>query len=58
MEQLVILDYNTLTVNIYNVDSEANIDEEYISNLGYHASECSWMVGQNIDIIKHRGILK
>lgn len=58
MEKLVILDYNTLSVNIYDVDSEANINEEYINNLGYHTSECSWMFAKNLNIVHHSRILK
>ena len=58
MEKLVILEFNTLSVHVYNVDKDANIDEEYISNLGYHTSECSWMFGEEIDIVHHKGILK
>ena len=58
MEKLVVMNYNTLSVHVYNVDPEADIDEEYISNLGHHTSECSWMFGENIDIVHHKGILK
>ena len=57
-EKLVILEYSTQTVHVYNVDPEANIDEEYISNLGFHTSECSWMFGEAIEIIRHGGLLK
>lgn len=57
-EQLVILEYATQTVHIYNVDPGANIDEEYISNLGFHTSECEWMFGEDIEIIRHKGLLR
>lgn len=57
-EKLVILDYSTSEVHVYDVDSEANIDEEYLENLGYHCSNCSWMFGQEIGIIHHKGVLK
>lgn len=46
-EQLVIMNYITGDVDIYNVDSEADIDEEYISNLGYRTCDCHWMFCQN-----------
>ena len=58
MEKLVVMNYNTLEVHVYNVGSEANIDEGYIESLGHHASECSWMFGEEIGIIHHKGILK
>lgn len=57
-EELIILDYSTATVHIYNVDPGVNIDEEYISNLGFHTSNCSWMFGEDIEIIRHKGLLK
>lgn len=58
MEQLAILDFNTQEIHIYFCDPEADINEEYISNLGYHTSECSWMFGENISIHHHKEILK
>lgn len=58
MEKLVILDYSNSSVHFYNVDSDANIDEKYIENIGHHCSNCSWMFAENIDVFKHKGILK
>ena len=58
MEKLVIIDYSTISVHFYDVDTDANIDEEYISNLGFHTSECSWMFGESMDIFHHKGILR
>lgn len=59
MEELVILNYNTSEVHIYNVSSDVNIDEDYIKNtLGFNPDECSWMFGTNIEIIKYREIIK
>lgn len=57
MEELVILDYSTSTVHFYKVDSNADIDEEYIERLGYNTGCCSWMFGEEIDIFKHKGVL-
>ena len=57
MEDLVILDYSTLTVHFYKVDNDANIDENYIEKLGFNTNECSWMFAEDIGIIKHKGIL-
>ena len=58
MEELVIIDYNKLAVHFYKVDCDANIDEDYIKKLGFNPDECSWMFAEDIDIIKHKGILK
>ena len=58
MEDLVIIDYSTLSVHFYKVDSDANIDEYYITKLGFNPDGCSWMFAEDIGIIKHKGILK
>lgn len=58
MEKLVILDYSTCEVHIYNVDRDAEIDDEYIGNLGYKLSQCSYMFAEDIDIFQHKGVLK
>ena len=56
MEKLVILDFNDASVHFYDVDSEADVDEEYISNLGFHT--CLWMFGDEMEIIHHKEVLK
>ena len=58
MEDLVILDYSTSTVHFYKVDSNADINDDYIENLGFNTNECSWMFAEDIEVIKHKGILK
>ena len=57
MENLIILDYSNASVHLYNVGPEANIDEEYISSLGFHTSNCAWMFGQGIKVTRHKGTL-
>ena len=58
MEDLVILDYSTLTVHFYKIDSNADINDDYLENLGFNTNECSWMCAEDIEVIKHKGILK
>ena len=58
MEDLVILDYSTLTVHFYKVDSNADINDDYIEKLGFNTNECSWIFAEDIEVIKHKGILK
>lgn len=59
MGKLVIIDYNTISVDIYDIDNEANIDEAYISSLGHHPSECSWMFCEGaLSINYHKEVLK
>ena len=58
MEELVILDYSNSSVHFYKADNNTNINDDYIENLGFNTYECSWMLAKDIDIIKHKGILK
>lgn len=58
MEDLVILNYSTASVHFYKVDNNADLDYNYIDKLGFNPDECSWMFAENIEVIKHKGILK
>ena len=58
MEDLVILDFNNATVHLYKVDKDTNINDDYIEKLGFNTNECSWMFAEDIEVIKHKGILK
>ena len=58
MEDLVILNYGTSSVHFYKVDNNADLDYNYIDKLGFNPDECSWMFAEDIEIIKHKGILK
>ena len=58
MKDLVILNYNTASVHFYKVDNNANLDYNYIDKLGFNPDECSWMFAEDIEVIKHKGILK
>lgn len=56
-EKLIVLNYETTTVDIYDVSPEADVDEEYVQNLGFNTNMCSWMVGDDMEIVHHKGIL-
>ena len=58
MEDLVILDFNNATIHFYKVDKDTNINDDYIEKLGFNTNECSWMFAEDIEVIKHKGILK
>ena len=58
MEDLVILDFNNATVHFYKVDKDTNINDDYIEKLGFDTNECSWICTEDIEVIKHKGILK
>ena len=58
MEDLVILNYGTSSVHFYKVDNDADINYDYIEKLGFNPDDCSWICAEDIDICKHKGILK
>lgn len=58
MKTLVILSYSTSEVHIYKIDKNIEeVNEDFISKLGFHPSECSWMVGNKINVIDHIGVI-
>ena len=58
MKKLVILDYTNATVDFYDVEPDADIDESYIEELGFNTNNCSWMFGDNMEITFHKEVLK
>ena len=58
MVDLIILDYSAANVHFYKVDNDANLDYDYIKKLGFNPDTCSWMFAEDIEVIKHKGILK
>ena len=58
MEDLVILNYSNSTVHFSKVDSNADINDDYIEKLGFDTNECSWIFAEDIEVIKHKGILR
>ena len=57
MEELVIMDYSTSTIHFYQINSDRVIDDDFILNLGFNPSSCSWIYDKFIDVRKHRNIL-
>ena len=55
-KKLVVLDYSDSSVHFYNVEDGVEIDEEYIENIGHHASNSSWMYSSSISIFYHEGV--
>lgn len=54
MENLAVLDYSTSEIHLYNIDTDDNINEDFIrNNLGLNPDECSWMFGENIKVTLH-----
>ena len=40
------------------IDNNADIDYDYIEKLGFNPDDCSWICAEDIDVFKHKGILK
>lgn len=53
MKQVVIMDYSTTSVHIFNTDSDVTVDESYIDNLGFRSSDCYWMETDDLKIECH-----
>ena len=58
MNDLIIVDFNKSSIHFYKVDYDADIDEDYLEKLGFNTNECFWMFAEDMEIIKHKGILK
>jgi len=58
MEKLVILDFATGSVDIYNTkyDNEPDMDD-LLGTLGHNANDCQWMFTEG-DITFHKEVLK
>ena len=57
MEELVIMDFSTSTIHFYQVDTDRRIDYNFIIDLGFNPSSCSWIYDKFIDVRKHKNIL-
>ena len=58
MEELVILNHSDSSVHFYKVDKDADLDYDFIEKLGFNPDECGWMYAEDIDVFKHKGIIK
>ena len=58
MEKLIILDFNTGEVDIYNTqfEDEYNVDD-ILRELGHRPNDCRWMISDG-QITFHKEILK
>lgn len=58
MEQLAIIDFVDNSIHLYNIDSDVDVDDEYLNILGFDPNIVQTMFANKIDIVKHVGILK
>lgn len=55
MEKLTIVDIQTqeVTIDVYDIDEDENVDEEFIRNLGFNPDYCHWFFGTSFSIKYH-----
>lgn len=60
MEKLVILDFivQDLTIHIYPIKSDTEVDEDYIKKLGFDPNYCQWFFGTKAEVIEHNEVLE
>ena len=51
------IDENNKIIYFTYPEKEVEINEEYVTNLGFNSDEICWMYGEEIDIFEHNGIL-
>lgn len=55
MEKLAVMNYITQEIHLFDVDTDRDIE---LSELGFRDSDCHYMFGEHIPIIRHKGIIK
>ena len=53
---LIIMDYSTGKIHIYNIHANLDVTDNFIEKLGYNIDEVSWMITENYNVEKHKGI--
>lgn len=58
MEHLIVMNYCTSSIDIYPIDSECDITEDKLKELGYNTDEISYMFTENYSINVNNEIIK
>lgn len=58
MTKLFILDYANSIVDIYDMEDSVEVNEELIEELGHNSTHCSWMYGDDIEMIYNREVIR
>ena len=55
MEKLTVVDIQTqeVTIDVYDIDENENVYEEFIRNLGFNPDYCHWFFGTSFNIKYH-----
>lgn len=54
MTKLIIMDYSTTEVHIYDVEDKVLPD---IQKMGYDRKNVAWMLGDNMEIVHHSEVI-
>ena len=55
---LIIMDYSTGKIHVYNIHADLDVTDDFIEKLGYNIDEVSWMITENYDVEEHKGIFR
>ena len=55
MEKLAVMNYITQEIHLFDVDTDRRVE---LSELGFRDSDCHYMFGEDIKVVKHKGIIK
>lgn len=58
MEHLIVINYCTSSIDIYPIDSDYDIIEDKLKELGYNTDEISYMFTENYSINVNNEIIK
>ena len=53
---LIIMDYSTGKIHVYNIHADLDVTDAFIEKLGYNRDEVSWMITEDYDVEEHKGI--
>ena len=56
IKTLIIMDYSTSKIHVYNIHADVDVSNDFIEKLGYNIDEVSWMIAEDYDVEKHKGI--
>lgn len=46
-----------VTIHIYQIGPDIEVDEGFIRRLGYDPNYCQWAFGTEAEVVKHKGII-
>lgn len=53
MKKIIILDFETGEVHIYNYSDKEDSDEDFLRSIGHSPSNCQWMIVPDLKLQIH-----